>query len=177
MTRGHTRIKSFLEEHGDIILKPLDGMGGASIFRVRVEDPNTNVIIETLTAHGWRFDAMAYLLHPRDHRRRQTHPPDRRSAGPLRPGPLPGAGGDPRESGGRRAQRGPWPSRNATARFCAEVGETLRRKGLVFAGLDVIGDYLTEINVTSPTCLRELDALYGLDIASQLMDVIEQRLR
>jgi glutathione synthase len=61
--------------------------------------------------------------------------------------------------------------------ICAEVGETLRRKGLVFVGLDVIGDYLTEINVTSPTCLRELDALYGLDIAGQLMDAIEQRLR
>ena len=175
VTRDRTRIRSFLEEHGDIILKPLDGMGGASIFRVRAEDPNTNVIIETLTAHGRRFTmAQRFIPEITEGDKRilliDGHPVPYALARYPAPGETRGnlaAGG--RSAGVALSERDRW--------ICAEVGETLRRKGLVFVGLDVIGDYLTEINVTSPTCLRELDALYGLDIAGQLMDAIEQRLR
>ncbi len=175
VTRHRTRIRSFLEEHGDIILKPLDGMGGTSIFRVRAEDPNTNVIIETLTAHGRRFTmAQRFIPEITQGDKRilliEGHPVPYALARYPAPGETRGnlaAGG--RSAGVALSERDRW--------ICAEVGETLRRKGLVFVGLDVIGDYLTEINVTSPTCLRELDALYGLDIAGQLMDAIQQRLR
>jgi glutathione synthase len=175
VTRDRTHIRSFLEEHGDIILKPLDGMGGASIFRVRVEDLNNNVIIETLTAHGRRFTmAQRFIPEITEGDKRilliDGHPVPYALARYPAPGETRGnlaAGG--RSAGVALSERDRW--------ICAEVGETLRRKGLVFVGLDVIGDYLTEINVTSPTCLRELDALYGLDIAGQLMDAIEQRLR
>ncbi len=175
VTRHRTRIRSFLEEHGDIILKPLDGMGGTSIFRVRAEDPNTNVIIETLTAHGRRFTmAQRFIPEITQGDKRilliEGHPVPYALARYPAPGETRGnlaAGG--RSAGVALSARDRW--------ICAEVGETLRRKGLVFVGLDVIGDYLTEINVTSPTCLRELDALYGLDIAGQLMDAIQQRLR
>jgi glutathione synthase len=175
VTRDRTRMRSFLEAHGDIILKPLDGMGGASIFRVRAEDPNTNVIIETLTAHGRRFTmAQRFIPEITEGDKRilliDGHPIPFALARYPAPGETRGnlaAGG--RSAGVALSERDRW--------ICAEVGETLRRKGLVFVGLDVIGDYLTEINVTSPTCLRELDALYGLDIAGQLMDAIERRLR
>ncbi len=174
VTRARTRIKAFLEEQGDIILKPLDGMGGASIFRVRVEDPNTNVILEILTDHGRRF-VMAQRFVP------EITAGDKRilliDGEPvpyaLARIPAPGETRGNLAAGGQSAgvtlsERDRW--------ICAQVGETLRRKGLVFVGLDVIGDYMTEINVTSPTCIRELDALYGLDIAGRLMDAIERRL-
>ncbi|MGH8591790.1 MAG: glutathione synthase, partial [Gammaproteobacteria bacterium] len=175
VTRDRTRIRSFLEEHGDIILKPLDGMGGISIFRVRAADPNTNVIIETLTAHGRRFMmAQRFIPEITEGDKRilliDGHPVPYALARYPAPGETRGnlaAGG--RSAGVALSERDRW--------ICAEVGETLRRKGLMFVGLDVIGDYLTEINVTSPTCIRELDALYRLDIAGQLMDAIEQRLR
>ncbi len=175
VTRDRTRIRSFLEEQGDIILKPLDGMGGESIFRVRIEDPNINVIIETLTAHGRRFTmAQRFLPEITEGDKRilviDGHPVPYTLARYPAPGETRGnLAAGARSAGVALSERDRF--------ICAEVGETLRRKGLVFVGLDVIGDYLTEINVTSPTCLRELDALYGLDIAGQLMDAIEQRLR
>ncbi|MCA1852914.1 MAG: glutathione synthase [Beggiatoa sp.] len=175
VTRHRTRIKSFLAEYRDIILKPLDGMGGASIFRVRIEDPNTNVIIETLTDHGRRFTmAQRFIPEITEGDKRilliDGHPVPYALARYPAPGETRGnlaAGG--RGAGVALSERDRW--------ICAEVGETLRRKGLMFVGLDVIGDYLTEINVTSPTCIRELDTLYGLDIAGQLMDAIAKRLR
>jgi glutathione synthase len=175
VTCHRTRIKCFLAEYRDIILKPLDGMGGASIFRVRIEDPNTNVIIETLTDHGRRFTmAQRFIPEITEGDKRilmiDGHPVPYALARYPAPGETRGnlaTGG--RGAGVALSERDRW--------ICAEVGETLRRKGLAFVGLDVIGDYLTEINVTSPTCIRELDVLYGLDIAGQLMDAIAKRLR
>ena len=174
VTRSGTRIRAFLEVHGDIILKPLDGMGGVSIFRVRDGDPNTNVIIETLTGHGSQF-TMAQRFVP------EIVAGDKRilliDGEPvpfaLARTPVPG------ETRGNLAVGGLSKGVALNERdywICSQVRAALCEKGLVFVGLDVIGDYLTEINVTSPTCIREIDALYGLDIAAQLMAAIERRL-
>jgi len=168
------RLKEFLREAGDIILKPLDGMGGVSIFRVRAGDPNTNVIIETLTRHGKRF-VMAQRFIP------EIVEGDKRIL--LIDGePIPYALARipaPGETRGNLAVGGEARGQPLSVRdywICNEVGPELRARGLIFVGLDVIGDYLTEINVTSPTCIRELDALYGLDIAGKLMEALECRL-
>lgn len=170
VTRSLARLREFLQEQTDIILKPLDGMGGASIFRVRLGDPNTSVILETLTAHGSRF-AMAQRFLP------EISAGDKRillidgEPVPYALARIPAPG----ESRGNLAAGGRGEGVELSARerwICAQVGPTLREKGLYFVGLDVIGDYLTEINVTSPTCIRELDAQYGLDIAGQLMDCL-----
>ena len=174
VTRSKARLKTFLDAQGDIILKPLDAMGGASVFRVRQNDPNTNVIIETLTAHESRL-TMAQRFIP------EIAAGDKRillidgEPVPYALARIP-AEGETRgnlAAGGRGvgvalSERDRW--------ICEQVGPRLREMGLLFVGLDVIGDYLTEVNVTSPTCIRELDALYGLDIAGQLMDAIEVKL-
>lgn len=168
-------IRNFLSEQGDIILKPLDGMGGASIFRVKLNDMNTGVIIETLTQHG-RRQIMAQQFIP------EIRKGDKRillingEPVPYALARLP-AEGETRANlavGGRGigvelSERDYW--------ICNQVAPVLREKGLLFVGLDVIGDYLTEINVTSPTCIRELDALYDLDIGAQLMNCIDKRLQ
>jgi glutathione synthase len=175
VSRNGGNLKEFLREQGDIILKPLDGMGGVSVFRVRAGDPNTNVIIETLTRDGTRF-IMAQRFIPEivDGDKRilliDGEPVPYALARIPAPGETRGnlaAGGTAR--GQPLSPRDYW--------ICSQVGPKLRARGLLFVGLDVIGDYLTEINVTSPTCIRELDGLYGLDIAGKLMDAIEARLR
>jgi len=167
-------IRPFLDEHGDIVLKPLDAMGGASIFRVTRDDPNIGVIIETLTHDGQR-QIMAQRFLP------EISAGDKRillidgEPVPYALARLP-AEGETRANlalGGRGvgvelSERDRW--------ICQQVAPTLRDKGLLFVGLDVIGDYLTEVNVTSPTCIRELDEQYGLDIGGQLMDAIATRL-
>lgn len=170
VTRQARQFREFLSEHGDIILKPLDGMGGASIFRVRQGDSNTSVILETLTDHGRRY-AMAQRFIP------EISAGDKRilmidgEPVPYALARIPAPG----EARGNLAAGGRGEGVELSARdrwICERVGPTLRAKGLYFVGLDVIGDYLTEINVTSPTCIRELDKLYGLDIAGQLMDCL-----
>lgn len=174
VTRSDTQLREFLAEHGDIVMKPLHGMGGASIFRIRADDPNTGVILETLTDHGRRF-AMAQRFIP------EISAGDKRilmingEPVPYALARIPKEG----ESRGNLAAGGRGEGVELSARdrwICARVGPALREKGLYFVGLDVIGDYLTEINVTSPTCIRELDALYGLDIAGQLLDCLAARL-
>lgn len=169
VTSQRRRLKAFLAEHGDIIIKPLDGMGGASVFRVRQGDPNTSVILETMTGDGTTAMAQRYLP--------EIATGDKRAL--LIDGePLPytlarvPAEGELR---GNLAAGGLGEGRELTARdrqICSRVGPVLRDMGISFAGLDIIGDSLTEINVTSPTCVRELDAIYGLDIGGQLMDFI-----
>ena len=168
-------LKEFLAKHGDIVVKPLDGMGGASVFRVQQDDPNLNVILETITDNG-ASSAMAQRYVP------EITAGDKRIL-MINGEPFPHAlariptGGETRgnlAAGGRGegvdlSERDRW--------ICAQVGPALREQGLFFVGLDVIGDYLTEINVTSPTCIRELDKLYSTDIAGQLMDVIDKQLR
>ncbi len=175
VTRDASRIRHFLDEQGDIILKPLDAMGGASVFRVRHGDPNTGVILETLTDFGQRT-AMAQKFIP------EITAGDKRilmvdgEPVPYALARIPAQG----ETRGNLAAGGRGEGVELSERdrwICDRVGPSLRDAGLLFVGLDVIGDYLTEINVTSPTCIRELDKLYGLDIAGQLMDCIETKLK
>lgn len=171
VSRNHRQLTDFLQQHEDIILKPLDGMGGASVFRVRKDDPNTNVIIETLTADGSKY-AMAQRFLP------QISAGDKRIL-MIDGEPIPYALARIPQSGENRGNlaaggRGEGIALSERDYWIAgQVGPTLREKGILFAGLDVIGDYLTEINVTSPTCIRELDKQFGLNISSQLLDRIE----
>lgn len=174
VSRDAATIKAFIAEHGDAVLKTLDGMGGRSIFRARAGDPNINVILETLTEHG-RHLAMAQRFIPEiavgDKRILLVdgEPVDyclaRIPQGDEFRGNL-AAGG--RGEGRALSDRDRW--------IAAQVGPEMKRRGMLFVGLDVIGDYLTEVNVTSPTCIRELDAQYGLNIAGSLFDVIEARM-
>ena len=174
VTRDETRIRAFIDEHSDVILKPLDNMGGASIFRIRNDDPNLGVIIETLTDNGQRF-TMGQKFIP------EISAGDKRIL--LIDGkPIPyGLARIPREgeTRGNLARGGTGKGIELDDRdkwICDQVGPKLREMGLIFVGIDVIGQYLTEINVTSPTCIRELDKIYGLDIAGQLMTAIEKRI-
>jgi len=162
VTREQTRLRAFLAEHNDIIIKPLDAMGGASIFRVRVDDPNVGVIFETLTEHGSRY-AMAQRYIP------EISAGDKRillvdgEPVPYALARIPAKG----ETRGNLAVGGTGVGVELSERdhwICAQVAPRLKAMGLMFVGLDVIGDFLTEVNVTSPTCIRELDTLYGLDI-------------
>lgn len=174
VTRDATRLRQFLSEFHDVILKPLDGMGGASIFRLRRDDPNVSVVIETLTLHGQRL-IMAQRFIP------EITQGDKRillidgEPVPYALARIPAKG----ETRGNLAAGGKGVGVALSERdrwICAEVGPLLKQKGLMFVGLDVIGDYLTEINVTSPTCARELNALYSLDIGAMLLDCIEAKL-
>jgi len=174
ITRDAGHIHQFAEQHGDIILKPLDGMGGSSIFHLKPDDPNTNVAIETLTALGTRYIMIQkYISEISEGDKRilliDGEPVDYALARVPLAGETRGnlaAGGIGK--GLKLGQRDRW--------ICEQLGPVLREKGLLFVGLDVIGDFLTEINVTSPTCIRELDRLYNLDIAGKLMDSIAAQL-
>ena len=169
------RLKGFHREHRDVIFKPLDGMGGTSIFRVKPDDPNVNVILETLTNYGRRtIMAQRYLPEIVDGDKRILmingeaipHAVARIPTGDETRGNL-AAGGTARAQ--PMSDRDHW--------IAGQIGPSLREKGLLFVGLDIIGDYLTEINVTSPTCIRELDDAYNLDIGGQLMACIAQELK
>lgn len=174
VTRQKHLIKQFQQQHGDIILKPLDGMGGASIFRMDRGDPNTSVIIETLTEHGTKsVMAQRYLPEIKDGDKRILMIDGKPVDYALARIPAEGETRGNLAAGGRAEGR---PLTDRDRWICEQVGPTLRKKGLLFVGLDVIGDYLTEINVTSPTCIRELDRQFNLNIAGNLMDVIEQKL-
>ncbi len=162
----HTRYKS-------TVLKPLDGMGGASIFRMMGGDPNLSVVIETLTHHGVR-PIMAQQFIP------AISQGDKRilivdgEAIPYALARIP----KPGEARGNLAAGGTGEGRPLTARdrwITEQVGPELARRGLYFVGIDVIGDYLTEVNVTCPTCIRELDTQFGLNIAGKLVDCIDAK--
>jgi len=174
ITRRSEDIRAFHQELGDIILKPLHGMGGASVFRVRADDPNLSVIIESLTQHGRRFCmAQGFIPEIRDGDKRILMVDGRPAPYCLARIPAPG------ETRGNLAAGASSQARPLTDRdgwIAAQVGPQLRARDILFAGLDVIGDYLTEINITSPTCIREIDAAYGTDIAGELMDALQSRL-
>jgi len=170
VSSNQARLKAFVLEHGDVIVKPLDGMGGESIFRLQKEDPNINVVLETLTRKN-RRQTMAQSFIP------EISAGDKRIL--LIDGePVPYALAripPPGETRGNLAVGGTGvavPLGERDRWICAEIAPTLREKGLLFVGIDVIGDYLTEINVTSPTCIRELDTAHDLDIGGELMDAI-----
>jgi glutathione synthase len=174
VSRNSDRLRDFTELQGDVVLKPLDSMGGHSIFRVRPDDPNLSVILELMTDRG-RKTIMAQKFIP------EIRAGDKRillvdgeavpyalaripAKGEFRGNLVAGATG----VGVELSDRDRW--------ICEQVSPALKEMGIMFAGIDVIGDYLSEINITSPTCIRELDQLYNLDIASRLLDAIEARL-
>ncbi len=173
VSRDADVLRAFIAAHGLCVLKPLDGMGGRSIFQVRDGEPNLNVILETLT-HGGRDLTMAqrYLPEIKDGDKRillvdgvaVPYCLARIPQGTEFRGNL-AAGG--RGEGRPLSDRDLW--------IAERVGPELKRRGMIFVGLDVIGDYLTEVNVTSPTCIRELDLQFGLNIAGLLFDAIEAR--
>ena len=171
VARDAAEIRRFAAEQGEVVLKPLDGMGGASIFRSRHHDPNLNVIIETLTKNGRAFCAAQRFIP-------EISAGDKRIL-MINGEPVPYAlarmpqGDDFRGNLARGGKGVGVPLSEHDRWIAAEVGPELQRRGMLFVGLDVIGDYLTEINVTSPTCIRELDAAFGLNIAGQLFDCIE----
>ncbi|MCU7923303.1 MAG: glutathione synthase [Candidatus Thiodiazotropha sp. (ex Dulcina madagascariensis)] len=175
VSRSEKAIREFHRQQGDIILKPLGGMGGASVFRLPRNDPNLGVIIETLTRHGKRF-TMAQRFIP------EITQGDKRIL-MIDGEPIPyalariPAEGETRGNlaAGGRGEGVPLSERDIW--IAGQVGAELKARGILFAGLDVIGDYLTEINVTSPTCIRELDRQFGLDIAGELMDAIAAKLK
>lgn len=168
VTSSRDRIREFMDSHGDIIVKPPDGMGGFMVFRLRKDDPNTGVILETVTARDTRYVvAQRYLPAISEGDKRilmidgEPVPQAlaRMPSGTEARANL-AAGGSGR--GVDLSDRDRW--------ICEQVQPLLKEHGIYFAGLDVIGDHLTEINVTSPTCIRELDKLYQLDIAGDLLD-------
>jgi glutathione synthase len=171
ITRSSEEIKTFVRDHGLSVVKPLGGMGGDSIFQLRPEDPNLNVILESMT-RGDRDLVMAQRYIP------EITAGDKRilvvngEPVPWALARIPGAG----DFRGNLAKGGTGKGVALTERdrwICSQVAPELKRRGILFAGLDVIGDWLTEINVTSPTCIRELDAQYGLNIAGDLFDALE----
>lgn len=173
ISRSMAEIKFFLGQHKKIVVKPLDGMGGKSIFVVDESDGNANVIIETLTNYG-KCSAMAQVFIP------EIKDGDKRIL--LIDGkPVPYALAripSKDDNRGNLVMGAVGEGRELTERdklICSKISETLKKKGILFCGIDVIGDYLTEINSTSPTGIRELDSIYNLNIASDLFDMLEKK--
>jgi glutathione synthase len=175
VTRDMNEMAAFASVHGKIVVKPLDSMGGHSIFVLEPGDKNSRVVFETLTDEGRRF-AMA-----------QKYLPDIVVGGDARVllidgEPVPYALAripDAHDHRGNLAAGATGVGRPLNERdrwLCQQIGPALREAGIVFAGLDVIGGYVTEINVTSPTGVRELDRQFELDIGRLLMEAIERRL-
>jgi glutathione synthase len=174
VARDAKLLKAFVHELGQGVAKSLDGMGGTAIFRVSANDPNLNVILETLTHEGQELALVQqYLPEIKQGDKRilliDGEPIDfalaRIPQGDEFRGNL-------ARGGAGRAQ----PLSERDRWIAAQVGPELRRRGLYFVGLDVIGDYLTEINVTSPTCIREIDKAFDINIAALLFDALEKRL-
>lgn len=175
VTRSIALLRKFYQDHNDIICKPLEGMGGASVFRLQQSDVNASVILEMLTHQEQRYImAQTYIPEIIEGDKRilmiDGEPVPYALARIPAPGELRG-----NLAAGAHGIAKPLTDRDRW--ICQQVGPVLREKGLYFVGLDVIGDYLTEINVTSPTCIRELDQQCNLNIAAQLMDAIEQHLK
>lgn len=174
VSRDMLRLREFHKHYGDVIFKPLDGMGGSRIFRCRQDDPNVGVILETLTEFGQQL-IMAQRYIP------AISEGDKRilvvdgEAVPYCLARIPAQG----ETRGNLAAGGTGVAQPLTEKdrwIVAQVAPVLKAKGLMFVGLDVIGEYLTEINVTSPTCAREIDKAYNTGIGSRLVDAIARKL-
>jgi glutathione synthase len=175
VSRSAALLKQFHAEHGDVIFKPLDGMGGSSIFRLKQDDPNVSVIIETLTNHGQQ-QIMAQRFIP------EIVDGDKRilmidgEPVPYTLARIPAKG----ETRGNLAAGGSGvtqPLSDENRAIAEQVGPVLKEKGLYFVGLDVIGNSLTEINVTSPTCVREISRDSGIDVAGLLIDTLLAKLQ
>lgn len=173
ISRNASQFRDFLKKHQDIILKPLDGMGGASIFRVQQSSSNISVIIETLTKYGQNY-AMAQRYLP------EIKKGDKRilmvNGEPVKYSlaRIPAEG----ETRGNLAAGGTGVAQalsDSDLKIAQRVGPELRKRNILFAGLDVIGDRLTEINVTSPTCIKEINAQFGTNIALDLLKSIQHK--
>lgn len=174
VSRNDQQLRQFHQQHQDVIFKPLDGMGGTGIFRCKADDPNIGVILETLTRYGQETIMAQQFIPDISNGDKRILMVDGKPV-PYALARIPAEG----ETRGNLAAGGRGVAQPLSERdlwIAQQIGPTLKAKGLIFVGLDVIGDYLTEINVTSPTCVREIDAAYGTDIGGQLMDAIEQRL-
>lgn len=174
VSRSANLLKQFHADHGDVIFKPLDGMGGSSIFRLKPDDPNVSVIIETLTSHGQQ-QIMAQRFIP------EIIDGDKRilmidgEPVPYTLARIPAKG----ETRGNLAAGGSGvtqPLSDENRAIAEQIGPILKQKGLYFVGLDVIGNSLTEINVTSPTCVREISRDSGIDVAGLLIDKLLEKL-
>ncbi len=174
ISSNEARLRDFHRTHQDIIVKPLDGMGGASIFRLREDDPNISVVTETMTLFGQRqIMAQRYLPEIVDGDKRVLVVDGEPVGHALARIPMAGETRGNLAAGGRGVAV---PLSTQNRGMAERIGAVLRQKGVLFAGLDMIGDHVTEINVTSPTCVRELDEQCDLDIAGQLMDALAERL-
>ena len=175
VTSDPNLLKSFIEGHGDTVIKPLDGMGGSSIFRLRYSDPNLNVILETITeSFTTKVMIQTYIPEITDGDKRilliNGNPMDAAVAR------VPAEG----ELRGNLAAGASAVARSLTEKdlwICEQVGPKLKDLGLVLVGLDIIGDYLTEINVTSPTCFREYESLCDIDVAYSFIEEVEGLLK
>lgn len=174
VTRNDAQIRSFHKELKDIIIKPLDGMGGSSIFRIKEDDVNVGVIIETLTNHGQQYTMVQeYMPAIVDGDKRILIVNGEPMPYCLARIPAQGETRGNLAAGGRGVAQPLSP----TDKLIAEtIAPELKRRGLFFVGLDVIGDKVTEINVTSPTCIREIEAAYPINISGKLMDAIEENI-
>ncbi len=172
VSREQTRIRAFLAEHGDIVVKPLDGMGGDSVFRLHLRDPNISVILETLTHHGRRtVMAQRYIAEITQGDKRILVIDGQPVPFALARIPQPG------ETRGNLAAGGTGVAQPLSARdreIAEELGPELKAQGLLLVGLDVIGNFLTEVNVTSPTCMREISDQTGFNVAGMMIDALEQ---
>ena len=174
VSRDMQRLRDFHKQHADVIFKPLDGMGGSRIFRCRQDDPNVGVILETLTEFGAQTIMAQRYIPAISEGDKRILVVDGEPV-PYCLARIPAQG----ETRGNLAAGGTGVAQPLTEQdywIVQQVAPTLKAKGLLFVGLDVIGTYLTEINVTSPTCAREIDKAYNTGIGSRLIDAIERRL-
>ena len=171
VTSNTSLLRSFIDEHKDTVVKPLDGMGGSSIFRIRNSDPNLNVILETVTeSYSTKVMIQTYIPEIIDGDKRILLINGTPMNAAVARVPAEG------ELRGNLAAGASAVARSLTEKdlwICEQVGPKLKQLGLVLVGIDIIGDYLTEINVTSPTCFREYDNLCDIDVAFNLLEVIE----
>ena len=175
VTRNSQRIRDFHAKEKDVIIKPLDGMGGASIFRMGPNDANVGVIIETLTDHGSQYAMVQeYMPEIKDGDKRILIVNGEPMPYCLARIPAKGETRGNLAAGGRGEAR---PLSATDKQIAEKIAPELKRRGLYFVGLDVIGDKVTEINVTSPTCIREIEAAYPINISGKLMDAIETNIR
>ena len=180
VSRNKNRLREFVKQRfqvaqRDVILKPLDGMGGTSIYRVNPQDPNLSVILETVSENESRTVMAQQFIPEITHGDKRVLLIDGKAI-PYALARIPASG----ETRGNLAAGGTGVGVELTKRdhwICRQVAPVLKQQGILFAGIDIIGDYLTEINITSPTCIRELDQIYSLDIAGDLMRCIEKHLQ
>jgi len=175
VTRLAGQLQEFIDTHRDVVLKPLDGMGGESVFRVASNDPNRNVIVETLVRDGAKsVMAQRYIPEIREGDKRILLIAGKAVPHCLARIPKPGETRGNLAAGGTGVAK---PLSRRDLEIANALGPELARAGLLLVGLDVIGDYLTEINVTSPTCFREITEQTGFDVAGMFLDALEAVLK